>query len=90
MRLTSDLHLSWDLKLHLDGVQLAAVPAMLAIESGPLVYLQELQHDGETLMVKRRATMRPGRIPVSGLPSWSRTLERLERVENQSLEFVVR
>lgn len=90
MRLTSDVHMSWDLRLRLDGVQIAAVPESLAIEHGPLVYLQELRRDGDSLVLKRRATMRPGLIPVASLPVWSTTLERLKRAESQSLQFVMR
>tara|TARA_R110002072_G_scaffold241027_3_gene399578 strand:+ start:15324 stop:19085 length:3762 start_codon:yes stop_codon:yes gene_type:complete len=90
MRLTSDVHMSWDLRLDLEGVQIASVPESLAIEHGPLVYLQELRRDGDSLVIKRRATMRPGLIPVPSLPVWSTTLERLKRAESQSLVFVVR
>jgi tetratricopeptide (TPR) repeat protein len=90
MRLNSDVHFSWDLRLRLNGVQLAALPESLTVEHGPLVYLQEARHDGDALVIKRRATMGAGRIPVTGLPAWSRALERLERIENQSLEFVLR
>lgn len=89
MRLTSDYHLSWDLRLELQGVHLTGLPEPLAIEYGPLVYLQELRSEEGALVIKRRATIEPGVISRPSLPMWSSTLERLQRVESQSLQFVV-
>lgn len=90
MRHTSDMHMSWDIKLELDGVQLAAVPETLAVHHGSLEYLQEFRLDAGALHIKRRMTMGPATLATTALPAWSKMLERLERAETQSLEFRAR
>lgn len=87
MRLTSDLHLSWDLRLELGDLHLAELPAPVTLQSGPLVFVQELRCSGPTLVLRRRATMGAGTIPVPTLGDWMQLLQQVERAEDQSLVF---
>lgn len=87
MRITQDLLLSWDLRLELGDLQLTELPPPVTVQSGPLVFVQELRHDGGALVLRRCARMGAGSIPVPRLGDWMQLLQQVERAEDQTLRF---
>ncbi|MBL8727968.1 MAG: hypothetical protein JNM25_06025 [Planctomycetes bacterium] len=89
MRLTSDVLLAWDLRLELGDLHLTELPPPVTLQSGPLVFVQELRREGTALVLRRRATMGAGTIAVAKLGDWMQLLQQVERAEDQSLGFRV-
>jgi hypothetical protein len=78
----------WQIELDPGPFRLASLPPAVAVQHGTLDYTLQWTLLGGRLQLARKVSLRACRVPVEGFAAWMRTLEQLDRAEQQNLTLV--
>lgn len=87
--LTAPMVATWRFELDAgDDFEFVDVPPPLLVQHGPLDYQLTLTRQQRRLVIERRVRITTATIPVSAFADWVRTLETIDRAEQQSLTLL--